>query len=89
MHSLIVLLPTACRGVGVPCVAWSGTPRGHHRALLENFVALKADARALGEENERLRVELGEVQHARGAVTTVPVPGAACFTVPPLPLPSA
>ena len=38
-------------------------------------MALKADARALQADNERLRAQLAEVQSMRGAVTTVPVPG--------------
>lgn len=52
----------------------SGTPRGH-RKLLENFVQLKADNKLLAEENARLEAELSEVQHMRGGITTVPVPG--------------
>ncbi len=52
----------------------TGTPRGH-RKLLENFVQLKVDNKVLSEENARLGSELAEVQHARGIVTTVPVPG--------------
>ncbi|CAL8464396.1 g3931 [Coccomyxa elongata] len=51
----------------------SGTPRGH-RKLLENFVQLKSDNKLLAEENARLETELAEVQHARGGITTVPVP---------------
>ncbi len=52
----------------------TGTPRGH-RKLLENFVQLKSDNKLLAEENERLEAELAVVQHARGGITTVPVPG--------------
>ena len=52
----------------------TGTPRGH-RKLLENFVQLKVDNKVLSDENARLGAELAEVQHARGSVTTVPVPG--------------
>ena len=52
----------------------AGTPRGH-RKLLENFVQLKSDNKLLAEENARLEAQLVEVQHARGGITTVPVPG--------------
>jgi hypothetical protein len=52
----------------------AGTPRGH-RKLLENFVQLKSDNKLLAEENARLEAEVAEVQHARGGITTVPVPG--------------
>lgn len=52
----------------------TGTPRGH-RKLLENFVQLKVDNKVLSDENARLGAELAEVQHARGSITTVPVPG--------------
>jgi len=56
----------------------TGTPRGH-RKLLENFVQLKVDNKVLAEENARLGAELADVQHARGGVTTVPVPGELMF----------
>lgn len=36
---------------------------------------LKVDNKLLSEENARLGAELAEVQHARGSITTVPVPG--------------
>lgn len=52
----------------------TGTPRGH-RKLLESFVQLKSDNKLLAEENARLEAELAEVQHVRGGITTVPVPG--------------
>lgn len=51
-----------------------GTPRGH-RKLLENFVQLRVDNKVLTEETARLGSELADVQHARGSITTVPVPG--------------
>ena len=53
----------------------TGTPRAHKK-LLENFVQLKVDNKLLAEENARLASELAEVQHVRGGITTVPVPGA-------------
>ncbi len=63
-----------------------GTPRGH-RKLLENFVQLKSDNKLLAEENARLEAELAEVQHARGGITTVPVPGQHHSCPPASPLP--
>jgi chaperonin cofactor prefoldin len=77
-HSACIMAPTdrflhskVMTKKGCAC---AGTPRGHHK-LLENFVQLKADNKLLAEENARLEAELAEVQHARGGITTIPVPG--------------
>ena len=56
-------------------------PRGH-RKLLENFVQLKVDNKVLTEESARLASQLAEVQHARGGITTVPVPGETPWLIP-------
>ena len=36
---------------------------------------LRVDNKVLAEESARLASQLAEVQHARGGITTVPVPG--------------